>query len=138
MLPAAKRGPHTNALSPPNGRSMPVIRKLRDEVLYWVAVVPGLGGGGHLLRDWDHRRSAGVDGLDDLDIVDTLEEIEVTPTLLWPSWRWMTVSGTPSWAISTAWACLSWCGAKRRRTPAAGAPQLGACRGGRPVPSARR
>ena len=26
----------------------PVIRKLRDEVLYWAAVVPGLGGGGHL------------------------------------------------------------------------------------------
>jgi len=21
----------------------------------------------------------------------------VTPTLLWRSWRWMTVSGTPSW-----------------------------------------
>src|SRR5215217_2418456 len=60
------------------------------------------------------------------------------PRLLWPSWRWMTISSTPSWAISTAWACLSWCGAKRRRTPAAGAPQLGACRGGRPVPSARR
>jgi hypothetical protein len=30
---------------------MPVIRKLGDEVLYRVAVVPGLGGGGHLLRD---------------------------------------------------------------------------------------
>src|ERR671936_209712 len=48
MLPAAKRGPHTNGLSPPNGRSTPVIRKLTDEVLYWVAVVSGLGGGGHL------------------------------------------------------------------------------------------
>ena len=35
-----------------------------------------------------------------------------------PSWRWMTSSGTPSRDISTAWACLSWCGAKRRRTPA--------------------
>src|SRR4051812_47339841 len=32
MLPAAKRGPHTNGLSPPNGRSTPVIRKLADEV----------------------------------------------------------------------------------------------------------
>ena len=37
---------------------------------------------------------------------------------LWPSWRWMTISGTPSRASSTAWACRSWCGAKRRRTPA--------------------
>lgn len=26
-----------------------------------------------------------------------------------------------SWAISTAWACRSWCGAKRRLTPAAAA-----------------
>src|SRR3954468_22743626 len=39
------------------------------------------------------------------------------PRLVWPSWRWMTISGTPSRAISTAWACRSWCGA-RRRTPA--------------------
>jgi hypothetical protein len=30
----------------------------------------------------------------------------------------MTISGTPSRAISTAWAWRSWCGAKRRRTPA--------------------
>src|SRR3954452_23181025 len=30
----------------------------------------------------------------------------------------MTISGTPSRAISTAGACRSWCGAKRRRTPA--------------------
>src|SRR3954466_4651107 len=26
------------------------------------------------------------------------------PRLLWPSWLWMTMSGTPSCAISTAWA----------------------------------
>src|SRR3954453_4004578 len=43
------------------------------------------------------------------------------PRLLWPSWRWMTISGTPSRAISTAWAWRSWCGAKRRRTPASAA-----------------
>jgi len=43
------------------------------------------------------------------------------PRLLYPSWRWMTISGTPSQATSTAWAWRSWCGAKRRRTPAAGA-----------------
>jgi hypothetical protein len=30
----------------------------------------------------------------------------------------MTLRGTPSRAISTACACRSWCGAKRRRTPA--------------------
>src|SRR5690242_11233648 len=31
----------------------------------------------------------------------------------------MTTSGTPSWAISTAWACRSWWGANCRLTPAA-------------------
>jgi hypothetical protein len=30
----------------------------------------------------------------------------------------MTISGTPSRAISTAWAWRRWCGAKHRRTPA--------------------
>jgi hypothetical protein len=40
------------------------------------------------------------------------------PRFTWPSWRWITTSGTPSWAISTACACRSWCGAKRRLTPA--------------------
>jgi hypothetical protein len=29
------------------------------------------------------------------------------PRLAWPSWRWMTLSGTPSRAISTAWAWRS-------------------------------
>src|SRR4051812_8475448 len=42
----------------------------------------------------------------------------VMPRLAWPSWRWMTLSGTPSRAISTAWAWRSWCGAKRRLIPA--------------------
>jgi hypothetical protein len=28
--------------------------------------------------------------------------IDVMPTLLWPSWRWMTISGTASCAIPTA------------------------------------
>jgi hypothetical protein len=40
------------------------------------------------------------------------------PRCACPSWRWMTGSGTPSRAISTAWACRSWCGANRLRTPA--------------------
>src|SRR3954470_3534276 len=44
--------------------------------------------------------------------------MEVTPRLRWPSWRWMTLSGTPSRASSIACACRNWCGAKRRRTPA--------------------
>src|SRR4051812_38578165 len=39
------------------------------------------------------------------------------PRLVCPSWRWMTSRGTPSRAISTACACRSWWGAKRRRTP---------------------
>ena len=39
---------------------------------------------------------AGVDGLDDLGVVDALEVDEVMPRLLFPSWRWMTISGTPS------------------------------------------
>ena len=32
---------------------------------------------------------------------------DVMPRLLCPSWRWMTISGTPSRAISTAWAWRS-------------------------------
>jgi hypothetical protein len=35
-----------------------------------------------------------------------------------PSWRWMTLSGTPSRASSSACAWRSWCGANRRRPPA--------------------
>jgi hypothetical protein len=37
-----------------------------------------------------------VDGVDDLGVVDALEEIEVMPRLLWASWRWMKIIGTPS------------------------------------------
>src|SRR5215217_8338519 len=60
------------------------------------------------------------------------------PRLVCPSWRWMTISGTPSRAISTAWAWRSWCGAKRRRTPASRATRRSSVRGGggRPRPSA--
>src|SRR5829696_8535499 len=50
------------------------------------------------------------------------------PGLLWPSWRWMTISATPSRAISTACACRSWCGAKGRRTPAAAAVRRSSAR----------
>src|SRR3954463_11948600 len=50
------------------------------------------------------------------------------PRLVCPSWRWMTIRGTPSRAISTACACRSWCGAKRRRTPAAAAVRRRAVR----------
>src|SRR3954471_14287362 len=60
------------------------------------------------------------------------------PRLLWPSWRWMTMSGTPSRAISTAWAWRSWCGATRRRTPAVAAVRRSSRGGGRPWSSSGR
>ena len=63
--------------------------------------------------DRNDRRTAGVDGVDDLGAVDALRMMEVMPRLVWPSWRWMTISGTPSRAISTAWAWRSWCGTNR-------------------------
>src|SRR5688500_6860260 len=49
----------------------------------------------------------------------------------------MTISGTPSRAISTAWAWRSWCGAKRvaHAGLAGDAAQLRAGGGGRPRPS---
>src|SRR3982751_434312 len=37
----------------------------------------------------------------------------VVPRLACPSWRWMTLSGTPSRASSTAWAWRRWCGEQR-------------------------
>src|SRR5688572_17757504 len=59
------------------------------------------------------------------------------PRLVWPSWRSMTISGTPSRAISTACAWRSW----RKASPHAGlagdAAQLSAGGGGRPRPPAR-
>lgn len=48
MWPAAKRGLHINGLSPPNGPSTPLVRKLADKVLHRAAAVRGLGGRGHL------------------------------------------------------------------------------------------
>src|SRR4051812_21259520 len=57
--------------------------------------------------DRDHGRPAGVHGLDDLGVVDPLEVNRGDSEMLCPSWRWMTMSGTRSWAISTAWACRS-------------------------------
>src|SRR5215218_10294455 len=61
------------------------------------------------------------------------------PRLVWPSWRWMTIGGTPSWAISTAWAWRSL--VRREASPYAGlagdASYLSARGGGRPGPSAR-
>jgi len=62
-----------------------------------------------------------VDGLDDLGVADAMDvhrgdaEVAVTELPL------MTISSTPSRAISTAWAWRSWRGAKRRPTPAAAA-----------------
>src|SRR4051812_12845765 len=57
-------------------------------------------------------------------------EIEGTPRVRGASWRWMTFSGTPSWASSMAWAWGSWCGAKCRRTPARAASRRNIARGG--------
>jgi hypothetical protein len=48
-----------------------------------------------------------VDGIDDLGVVDALQYTEVMPRLACPSRRWMTLSETPSLAISTAWAWRS-------------------------------
>jgi hypothetical protein len=64
---------------------------------------------------------------------------DVTPRSVCPSWRWIRFSGTPPRAISTACAWGSWCGAKRRRTPActSDASQLRADSSGRPRPSPR-
>src|SRR5215212_429649 len=61
------------------------------------------------------------------------------PRLLCPSWRWITTRGTPSWAISTAWACRSWCGAKRPRTSALAAVRRRSDRAAAlgPAPAAR-
>jgi hypothetical protein len=58
--------------------------------------------------------AAGVDGVDDLGAVDALEVDRGDAEVVCPSWRWITISGTPSRAISTACACRSWCGANRR------------------------
>src|ERR671911_557425 len=65
--------------------------------------------------------------------------MEVMPRLVCPSWRWMMISGTPSRAISTACAWRSWCGAKRRRTPASRATRRSSVRAAAaaPRPSAR-
>src|SRR5215207_7131929 len=61
------------------------------------------------------------------------------PRLVWPSWRWMTISGTPSRAISTAVRVAQL--VRRKASPHAGlardAAQLRASGGGRPRPSAR-
>src|SRR5512144_332034 len=61
------------------------------------------------------------------------------PRLVCPSWRWMTINGTPSRAISTACAWRSWCGANRRCTLASRARFAAPSgRAGRPRPPARR
>jgi hypothetical protein len=45
---------------------------------------------------------AGVNGVDDLGVVDALEVDRGDAEVVVASWRWMTMSGTPSCAISTA------------------------------------
>jgi hypothetical protein len=65
------------------------------------------------------RRAACMNRADHLGVVDPLQIDQVTPRSACPSCRWITLSGTPSRAISTACAWRSWCGANRRLTPAA-------------------
>ena len=60
------------------------------------------------------------------------------PRLACPSCRWITTSGTPSCAISTACACLSSCGANRRRTPAVAAARCSCFARGRRLPTPSR
>ena len=62
----------------------------------------------------DRRRWPSVDGADDLAAVDALQVDAGMPRFACPSWRCMTPRGTPWCAISTAWACLSWCLCRRR------------------------
>src|SRR5829696_8590328 len=61
------------------------------------------------------------------------------PRLVWPSWRWMMISDTPSRAISTAWGVAEL--VRREASPHAGlagdASQLGARGGRRPRAPAR-
>jgi len=64
--------------------------------------------------DPDHRSVAAVDGVDDLGVVDALEVDRGDAELAVPEPARMTTRGTLSRPISTAWACRTWCGAKRR------------------------
>src|SRR3954454_15933080 len=62
----------------------------------------------------------------------------VVPRLAWPSWRWMTLSGTPSPASSTAWHCAADAaqgGASHRPGPRPDGTRPAP--GARPGPSAR-
>jgi hypothetical protein len=69
-----------------------------------------------------------VDGFDDFGVVDALQIDRGDAEVLCPSWRWMTIRGTPSRAISTACVFRSGCGAKRRPTPARAAARRSSAR----------
>src|SRR3954471_5273138 len=78
----------------------------------------------------DHRCSSSVDGLDDLVGVDALQvdrgdaEVAVAELAL------DDVERDAFAASSMAWAWRSWCGAKRRRTPARAASRRSIARAG--------
>jgi hypothetical protein len=82
------------------------------------------------MRSLESSARGGRDGVDDLGVVDALEvdagdaEVAVAELALDD----LTISATPSRASSTACAWRSWCGAKRRRTPAATAVSRGSVR----------
>src|SRR3954454_5910736 len=91
---------------------LPGKSRIRREAVLRAA--PGLSAGS-LEPAWerepdagrDHRRPSGVDGLDDFVRVDALQVDGGHTKVRCPSWRWMTLSGTPSWASSIAWAWRS-------------------------------
>ena len=65
-----------------------------------------------------HRRPPGVDGGDDLLVVDPSRWVPVGERCEWPSWRWISGSGIPSCISSTACAWRSWWGGNLRLSPA--------------------
>src|SRR5687767_2622705 len=76
------------------------------------------GSEAHGCADRNHWGSSRVHGLDYLVAVDALQVDGGDPEVAVAELPLVTISGTPSRAISTACAWRSWCGAKRRRTPA--------------------
>jgi hypothetical protein len=89
--------------------------------------------------DGDHRRASGVRGLDDLAAVDALEvdggdaEVAVSELAVDGDQRDAFASHLDGVGMTE----LVWGEAVPHSCRGGGAPQLGACRGGRPVASAR-
>jgi hypothetical protein len=80
------------------------------------------GAGGH------HRRAPGAHGGDDLLGVERLQVDRCGAEIRVPELALDDVERHPSRASSSACACLSWCGAKRRLTPARAATRRNSLR----------